>query len=115
MRAAKKKETSGNHRTKTKDNITLNQLSIQPYIASLGFASHIFLVLSRSLYQADTKTFHEGVRLQKLPTAQDLPPSKESWIKLHLGLCQSRKIVEIVLNSDQIPRQQNRKIDNFIC
>ena len=28
--AAKKKETSGNHRAKTKDNITLNQLSTQP-------------------------------------------------------------------------------------
>ena len=29
-RADKKKETSGNHRAKTKDNITSNQLSAQP-------------------------------------------------------------------------------------
>ena len=28
--ATKKKETSGNHRAKTKDNITSNQLSTQP-------------------------------------------------------------------------------------
>ena len=30
VRAAKKKETSGNHRAMTKDNITSNQLSTQP-------------------------------------------------------------------------------------
>ena len=30
QRAAKKKETSGTHRAKTKDNVTSNQLSTQP-------------------------------------------------------------------------------------
>ena len=32
VRAAKKKETSGNHRAKTTDDITSNQLSTHPYL-----------------------------------------------------------------------------------
>ena len=44
--AAKKKETSGNHRAKTKDNITDFESSVHPALASRGFASHVFLVIN---------------------------------------------------------------------
>ena len=52
--------------------------------------------------------------LQRLPITCDLLPSKDSDKSCVLVDVNHRNVVEIILNSETISRQQNQEIDSFI-